>query len=236
MIQTSLRPLDSPAHSEPEGWAAIQNSLTSHRDEPTGAFRNSTAREGKPCTWAGITPGYCTGCRCAKREVGLKVQQAEQEPGLHRQHTQGWIPLLSAQQIHPRALHSVWDSSHGAQQLCWFCRPSRLSESGAIALERMGCEKGAYPVWQTQGFANPASTTHRKVTEHRAKLFTAVRCARAKDTRHSLKQEGLRLHTRPSTFTMGTIKPQGRLPRQAGQSLTLEVFKTSPDSALSNLL
>lgn len=81
------------------------------------------------------------------------------------------------------------------------------------------------------------STTHRKVNEHTEATSSQqyIRCARAKDTRYSLKQ-GLRLHTRQSIFTIETIKPQGRLPRQAVQSPTLEIFKNSLGTALSNLL
>lgn len=96
--------MDSPAHSEPEGWAAIQNSLTNQQDEPTGAFRNSTAIEVKPCTWAGITPGNSTSWRSARRTWGWEMQQAEQEPGVHPGLCRHRDPLLNARQFHSRAL------------------------------------------------------------------------------------------------------------------------------------
>lgn len=204
------------AHSKPEGWAAIQNSLTSHRDEPTGAFRNSTAIKVKPCTW------------------GWKTQQTEQERGGAPWHTQG-----SHSSVHSRSTpeHStVWGSSCMSQQLL-LQAIQIVKESGAIALERKGQGNGPYPAWQRQGFTNTAFQYPQKGNwVQRAKLFTAVGCARAEDTRYSLKQEGLRLHTSQNIFIIKTIKPQGRLPRQAVQSPALEIFKTSLGSALSNPL
>lgn len=70
---------------------------------------------------------------------------------------------------------------------------------------------------------------------HGARLFTVVHCGRTRDKRHSLKQDGFRLYARQNIFTIGTVKPWSRLPRQVVQSPTLEIFKTSLGKALSNL-
>lgn len=68
-----------------------------------------------------------------------------------------------------------------------------------------------------------------------AGLFTVVHCGRTRDNRHSLKQDGFRLYARQNIFTIGTVKPWSRLPRQVVQSPTVEIFKTSLGKALSYL-
>jgi len=70
---------------------------------------------------------------------------------------------------------------------------------------------------------------------HGARLFTVVHRGRMRANRHSLKQDEFSLYARQNIFTIGTVKPRSRLPRQAVRSATLEIFKTNLGKALSNL-
>lgn len=122
VIQTDfMRPVDSPTHSEPEGWAAIQSSLTSHRDEPIGAFRNSTAIEVKPYTWAGITPLATPQVPgVTKGTCSQKTQQNEEEAGsipwaVQQEHS--WQTQGSHSSVHSRSTPEHFTLS-GAPAAC----------------------------------------------------------------------------------------------------------------------
>lgn len=112
---------------------------------------------------------------CQKGPGAGRQQQTGQEPAgctlgcaAGAQLADPGIPLLSAQQIHSRALHSVWGSSHVSEQLSWFCRRlSRLSESW----EQLLCKDRAEGMRRIQRGKDKAleiqpPTTHRKVTQH----------------------------------------------------------------------
>lgn len=59
---------------------------------------------------------------------------------------------------------------------------------------------------------------------------------RMKDNRHELKQERFRQDIRRNFFSLSTSRQGHRLPRDAVQSPSLDVFKTQLGKVLSNLV
>jgi len=67
-------------------------------------------------------------------------------------------------------------------------------------------------------------------------LFTRMCSDRTKGNGSKLKEGRFRLDTRKKFFTMRVVKHWNRLPREAVDAPSLEVFKTRLDGALSNLV
>lgn len=59
-----------------------------------------------------------------------------------------------------------------------------------------------------------------------ARLFTVVHGRRMKNNRPKLKQERFQLYVRKKVFSMNKLLCWNRLPREAVQSPSLEVFRT----------
>lgn len=76
----------------------------------------------------------------------------------------------------------------------------------------------------------------RGYQEDGAWLFTAVRGGRMRDSCHQLKQGKFKLHVRKSFLTVRAIKQWNKLPSEAVQSPSLQVFKTRLDKVLSSLV
>jgi len=103
----------------------------------------------------------------------------------------------------------------------------RLRELGLFSLEKKrlrGDLINAYKYLQGGG------------QEDGAKLFSVVPSDRTRGNRHRLKQRKFRLKMRKNFFTLRVTEPWPRLPREAVESPSLEIFQTRLNKILYSLL
>jgi len=75
-----------------------------------------------------------------------------------------------------------------------------------------------------------------KCEEDGARLFSVVPRNRTRDNEHKLRHRKFQLNTRKNFFTLRVTEPWNRLPREAVESPSLEIFKTHLDKVLCSLL
>lgn len=70
----------------------------------------------------------------------------------------------------------------------------------------------------------------------RKTLFTKARSVRTRGDGFKLKESSFRLHGRKKLFTMRVMRHWHRLPRETTDAISLEVYNSRQDEALSNLV
>ena len=106
-------------------------------------------------------------------------------------------------------------------------REERLRELGLFSLERRrlrGDLRNADKYLQGGG------------QEDGVRLFPVVPSDRTRGNGHKLKQRKFRLNTKKNFFRLSMMEPWPRLPREAVESPSLEIFQTRLDAVLCSLL
>ena len=72
--------------------------------------------------------------------------------------------------------------------------------------------------------------------EGAARLFPVVPSDRTRGNGHKLKKKKFRLNMRKNFFTLRVTEPWPRLPREAVESPSLDIFKSTLDKVLCSLV
>jgi len=107
------------------------------------------------------------------------------------------------------------------------CYKGRLRELGLFSLEKSRLRGD---------LRNASKYLQDGCQEDGARLFSVVPSDRTRGNRHKLKQRKFQLNTRKNLFPLRVTEPWPRLPREAVESPSLEIFQTHLDVVLCILL
>jgi len=103
----------------------------------------------------------------------------------------------------------------------------RLRELGLLSLEKRRLRGD---------LRNASKYLQGGCQEDRARLIPVVPSDRTRGNGHKLKQRKLQLNRRKNFFPLRVTEPWPRLPREAVESPSLEIFQTRLDEVLHSLL
>ncbi|PKU40805.1 hypothetical protein llap_8888 [Limosa lapponica baueri] len=148
---------------------------------------------------------------------------------LVRPHLEYWVQLWSPQQKNDMDLleRAQWRAMKIIRGLEHLSCEDRLRELGLFSLEKRRLWGGLITAFQYLKGA------YRRDWEG---LFIRECSDRMRGNGFKLKERRFSLHTREKFFIVRVVRHWNRLPREAVDAPSLEVFKTRLDGALSNLV
>ena len=125
----------------------------------------------------------------------------------------------------------------GVGTAMWISSFNMFSPSAWLLWESLVFGVQIPPQWKCTGIIQSHTGGHTLgPMQYGARLFSVVPSDRTRGNRHKLKQRRFQLNMRKNFLTVRVTEPWPRLPREAVESPSLEIFQTRLYAVLCSLL